>query len=486
MKRSALALGALALLSVPVASTAQGSGPVDGAIEQSVLDTMAAHLQRRGFLPTDPIFISTIAAVKDAIDSSTDQGCYAAGTPAGQETWACSIKNVLPWLPWPVSVGRNGSFGGGGASGDFSFNCGDLKIKFDAQGFLIIPSRRMTPGGPIDGTVVHYSGTESKADSSEAAALWRYHKWNIDNFGADKRRWFGFIAPFGTSNSCFSLASPAFWDGETLVPRYTASACTSPTYTFRVRDHNGLQDRPCPESSDGGGDFDFYASGLGWDSYHMHQCTFYAPDISLSPTGYAINPETSIPFTPGTWPEAVPEEWKQCPIDPAFTKALTDALYQKAEGEPGYDGAPHSPVTAGDARPGDTVVEDLEDNPKTGADPTPDPDAEVPPPTPTPTPTPPSGGTDLGPDPGISQPTLDEPPSGILDPIFDWLPDLPSLELNVSGASCPTWQMQPFEGPEWNLTMDSHCGFIEDNQALIATIMIIGFSIGAAMIILRA
>jgi hypothetical protein len=170
----------------------------------------------------------------------------------------------------------------------------------------------------------------------------------------------------------------------------------------------------------------------------------------------------------------------------SFIQKLADALLKKASLKPGYAGRGYAPVEPEDARPNDARVADLQDNPSSGAAPqNPDGDQDGPAP---PTPTPPSTSVDLGPNPNTPAPTLDEPSTGIMDPIFNWLPDLPSLTLNTASATCPTWDLDltSFGGASWHWTVDKQCELAETVREPLGALMIVIFGIGAALIILRA
>lgn len=315
---------------------------------------------------------------------------------------------------------------------------------------------------------------------------------HLDNMGRAKADWFGVV---GYVNGTLTYASVAYRTStNVLVGRVTGTGgATYAKYSAAVSSGeaaNGVEHKSCPETA-GGGAFTFYGYNAATTDYpngviggHVHSCTWYVPDFTLSGSGYAINDETTIAMS-WSWPNLLPDHLKDCPIDPALIRKLTNQLWKDAGDTTGYGGAPHQTVEDGDSRPGDTTVGDLVEQ---AGDTTtwPDPDPETAEPTTT---TPPGSTTvDLGPDPNVGAPTLDDPPTGIMDPIFAWLPDLPSITLDTNNSECPVWavNMTEFFGPQGQWLIESHCPLLETNRAAIGALMVALFGLGAAMIILRA
>jgi hypothetical protein len=302
---------------------------------------------------------------------------------------------------------------------------------------------------------------------------------------------------------CAYLASVAYRrpDGS-IAPRETSRICTLSNIKHGlsggINPEYETQHYPCPLEPSGG-DFHFYGDEL---FAHWHNCTLYAPrpEVTQTPDGYAINPITtqakaSLP----NWPNGIPAYLANCDIDPELIRKLSDAMFKKAAAKPGYAGAPYAPIAPGDSRPGTAKVNDLLDNPGSNDSsatpaPAPVPNTAAPPPTPiSPTPGTPGAVTvnatvDLGPNPSVPSPEVGEAPTGIMDPIFAWLPDLPSITLDTNNTECPVWaiNLTDFGGPGWSYLLESHCDLMESQRAIISSLMLALFGIGAAMIILRA
>lgn len=545
----------LSLLAALVGLTASPAlaAPRDGQMQQAINNTVGANLQRRGYELTGTPAQNTLARLQEAVDRLTAAGSaapYATVSPSAR-TYRQLLNALGADIPAPVQVGSpfegyanhgkthpgaphvcvdgrypgaseplwwckgtftpgGGSFGGAGAGGTLAdgaaFNCGDVKVRLDAQGNLIIPAMPLKAGGPIYKNMPIWGyvpveegwtnwpsppGVWHQSDSLHGITLRLVHLANVAR--GQKPIWYGAIGQ--TSANCIKVASVAYRDPSTnaLHGRKESSVCSATgTYTpmGNVSGHP-FDDKDCPDGGQSAGSFHPYGKNFdGGPPGHPHDCVLYAPNPTLGPGGYAINSETSIPFT-AAWPNDLPEHMKHCGIDAGFLARVADALLKNAAAQPGYDGAPAAPITNEDSRPGDTKVDDLGDNPTTGSNPPPNGGVNEPPPTPPAT----GGGTDtcdFGPtgctDPGTGEPSLGEAPTGIMDPIFNWLPDLPSITFDANNSECPIWaiNMTEFGGPTWQFLLDDHCTLVEQQRGNIGLLMIALFGIGAALIILRA
>jgi hypothetical protein len=83
---------------------------------------------------------------------------------------------------------------------------------------------------------------------------------------------------------------------------------------------------------------------------------------------------------------------------------------------------------------------------------------------------------DLGADPNISAPTLEQTPTAaqILAPILNLMPDLKSFAVPSHSSSCP---IGSFNALNRTYTLDSHCALIESNRSLIEAAMLLVWSI---------
>lgn len=107
-------------------------------------------------------------------------------------------------------------------------------------------------------------------------------------------------------------------------------------------------------------------------------------------------------------------------------------------------------------------------------------------PSPGPVATPGTGTTvDLGPNPNVPAPFLESTPtaSSILSPLLNLMPDLKSFAVPSHSAMCPKPSFIVFDK---TYLVDSHCGVVESNRVLIEAAMMLVWSIGSVIIILRA
>ncbi|MDP1978057.1 hypothetical protein [Undibacterium sp.] len=91
----------------------------------------------------------------------------------------------------------------------------------------------------------------------------------------------------------------------------------------------------------------------------------------------------------------------------------------------------------------------------------------------------------LGPDPGIPAPQMEETPTAqaILKPIFDLLPDLKNFKAPPIGGECPK---PSFEAFETTFRLEKHCDLAEQNRNAIRAGMMVVFSLASLLIVLRA
>lgn len=96
-----------------------------------------------------------------------------------------------------------------------------------------------------------------------------------------------------------------------------------------------------------------------------------------------------------------------------------------------------------------------------------------------------SDETDLGEDPQIASPELEETPTAdeILKPVFDLLPFTQDFDIGSRSATCPVVSFSVFKH---DYKIDSHCPLIEDNRAAIQTIFLIIWGFIALRVTLSA
>ncbi len=533
MKRAALVVAASAVLfSAPTGAAI----PVvrDGKVNQAVADTLLQALMRRGFTQGSEAVANTNLKVGEYLAGVFSSDACAANLRAAGSApnWGVLVKCLGGTYPLDVGAdgepfsGDRGDFGGGGATGSWgkegdTTDCGDFDFNLDAQGNLIVPSFALNTGKQMAlGTSTEQSGnnlfkfvnsnfytgnsgtqySQVQGKEVESMALRLMHLYNMRRL---PQNWYGVIGyGSGATAGCIRFANVAHRTATgTLVTRHQDVICGSTGYNKQntVTASDTVQHKTCPEGTQSP-DFHFY--GEGQDT-HLHQCIHYYPnpEIDGTPKGYAINRATTVPYSEmPSWPEGLPEHLRRCGLSADFVRAIADKLLKEAASKPGYNGAPYQPVEKADARPGDAKVEDLKDDPSTtGTAPNPQPE-----PDPTaPAPTNPGGTTTTGyrdecdfgaggcDNPNTPAAEVGEAPTGIMDPIFDWLPDLPSITLNTQNLQCPVWAFNLqgfFGGSQGQYLLESHCELMDDPDltAALSALMLALYGIMAAMIILRA
>lgn len=223
------------------------------------------------------------------------------------------------------------------------------------------------------------------------------------------------------------------------------------------------------------------------------------------------NPYYVVPGAPLSFEESASQ------IDVAALQSRADAdliarmanrLWQDASLAPGFDGVPYNPlnpITAAD------VLADKAANPhlypnnrnlfeplsQPGQSPALDPEAAITPVESQSTGTEPSPTVtlDIPPSPVVPEPSLDGAPTGsqIFEPILDLLPDFKNFRIGNGGYFCneqpARCQCQSIDLMTWNsttYTMTSHCTIAAQHEATFQVLMQLVFSLGAAMMILRA
>lgn len=478
MKRAAFVVALLASVQTAQAQSVQDH--MGGAVYQTVRNAILST----GVSESDPLFGATVSGISTAISGYANIG----GNGLAVLTWAAVLRAVMPdgaSVGYGGYAGGGGGFDGGGASGGWD-PC-DFDWKLSPDGDLIVPAMHLATGGPMTrspGSSAYYwvpktntNGTDNiMADKPPAAVLWALHKKNAQQ-GSVANYWYGVYKTDGDRH--YYSRPSSYLPNGTKIGAIFGYINPSLYTSFIVTGAN----QDCPQSGNGG-DFDFYHGNTAVTILgNWSQCTMYAPNFSISSTGYFYPevvawPKADIP----TWPIGAPDFLKTCKLDPSLIKRVVDAAWDKAQQTPGYTGLPRPPATPVKTDGTDPTVDDLKNDPRnalptegSGVDPSP-----------SPTPTTPSGSSG-----GTTNVTLDLGPAGseslkadsALDaPDFGWWPEAPAITI-AGSTTCPTYAFDAF-GEHYEVTV--HCQFAEQNRALISAIMILVFTIAAARIVLEA
>lgn len=179
--------------------------------------------------------------------------------------------------------------------------------------------------------------------------------------------------------------------------------------------------------------------------------------------------------------------------DPELLAAIANKIWQQAAQQPGYVGAPYdaaNPVTAADVLadiaaglyPHPTVADLLTlVSPNAQTPPRLDPGA-----TPVDATDPANTVTvDFGPNPGIQQPTLDEPPTGstIVAQVMGLLPSLSGFQMPAHTSTCSAPTFTFFNSTQ---TMQPMCDLLEQQRVLLSTIFSAMWGIASLAMVLKA
>ncbi len=241
------------------------------------------------------------------------------------------------------------------------------------------------------------------------------------------------------------------------------------------------------------------SSGMSWaPGSTQGGCIAYAPYSPPVQTQSNVMLDTAI--------ASLPSSDRDLPVASPWMADLTDALWQDAASQPGYQGLPYpadNPVGSADVGTiqssspgtypsvGDLVAPGADgSSSSSGTSTSPisspygvtDPAAAS-----SPAATNPGSGAqvNLGPDPGVGAPNLESTPTAaqILSPLLNLLPDFRSFATPGHTGTCP----QPsFSWEGTTYTWTKHCELIEQNRSLITQAFVVAFSLAAALIVLTA
>lgn len=173
-------------------------------------------------------------------------------------------------------------------------------------------------------------------------------------------------------------------------------------------------------------------------------------------------------------------------------------LWRDAASQPGYAGLPApavgvpvplkvlqpsvDPLQAPSVAPYKPTLSDLSLNPST--DPVANPDSQIAEPV---NPASSQPLVNLGSDPGIAPPQLEELPTQLFKPIEDLFTDWKTWVLPAHSSTCPTFSIAPsIAGHVFDISLDSHCGLIEDHRSTILAAAMLCWICAAVFIVLEA
>ena len=513
----------LKLLAATVALVAATPAPVmaqdrEYTFASAISATIHQHLTRRGLQARFNEINNKIPSVLQPIAGSAS-GSWA--------TWIFQVGKKYGWFPMRPFFGYpavnptegycfqqwcfdDGDFTDGAIPGMIGDQeCDELIFSVDASGNPMVPSIPLSGGTAIIKDQNTYYTTKDHpfdyrtAAQSDAIALWWLHRSNI---GRPKEQWAAAYTTIDATSGSpdYMWSRPAYRD---LVSGAIIAREDGRIDTYYNQHHwreAGGTSLPCPIDG-GGSDFDFYgysskANEGDTVTDHQDECTWYTKNFSLSASGYGYPETVSIPNTTTAMQDYFWHHYaaNKCRLSPELIRVTADIILRNILAYHVTD-VPYEPILTEDVAHGghhplgNTLIN--ENPPESGTTGFP-----------IGTPSPANGGTaptgyvppDRGPDGGY--PTGDNTNGGVAidlehpdnpTPDFeapeiglpDFLPDLPSFNVPTGSGQCPVFGFNAFGQ---SFVMDGHCQLIEPNRSLIATIMLIFFSLGSFAVILRA
>lgn len=413
-------------------------------VNRTVSGVMQQGLKSRGFAANDPRFGNTLAKITPSVASIA--GTSAAAITVGTVTapaWAtvALAAGIGAVVTYSVSLGLDALV---------SWLFGDNSISDTVEGTPLDSSQGIQQGGAAwrtsDYVTYLYGG--------DPAAIGNQARYNIFKRGGGT----GTYSPV----TCETVSTVQVKCGSIIVALISSGAPGT-----------------CPAGS-------FWISG---------GCSLY---------GFAQTSSSHTNATPQDAIARIPASDLDKPLNPAIIAALANRVWEQAAAQPGYAGLPYShatPITQAEVQAWQqanpqytpTVRDFVSPNPSTSTSPNPwslPSDLADPKLTPvtsntgTTNPASESPQQNLGPDPGIGAPTLEQPPTAqqIAQPVLDLLPEFRNFHATAHTGSCPRPTIELYG----THVLEAHCTLIEDNKAVIQAAMTFAWAALALFIILSA
>lgn len=515
-----LILVALPYTAIPAAMPTQPAG-YTGNINRSIGITIANQLVARGYQDSDPRHSATFSAISTAATAAAVGAIGTALTVAGAPVWATLLAGAAvtggltyatvglqdwyfgdPASPTPLSIVNSQK-----PITDVASLTNPVAPAFVAPPVWSDSLATPTSGPALTGTQVTESIWDGSMMGTEPI---RYDPPFVGN-NLDPTRYkyqtvggqVGTVSPnilysnsiidLGMQNAYFIILWYETHNASTYSDLCVLAGCTVDPVTGVSQRVLKWQAYPVPNAT--------ACTGTNLCSASMRRKFFFYDGtskegpVSTFPFFFGLNidyneasnPVPAVPV-PVSFPDAVdhisPGDLS-APIDPAAIAALVNALWKAAAALPGYAGVPYEqsfPILPADvAIPSIPPNSDIITTPfdATGVVPIPIPvDVPV-------DPTAPPATLDLGPDPGIPSPELEETPTAamILAPILGLMPELRGYVVPSHTGVCPQPSAEIFGK---TLVMTAHCELIDSIRPTIYPLMAALWSLIGVIIILRA
>lgn len=410
---------------------------VGGALAEGITQTLI----RRGFAANDPRILQTITAVGARIPTIA----AAAGSGAN---WILLAGRLSPWVTVGVLVYQG------------------VKWYFDSAGNVVTKTEpaAVVVGSVVNGASCYYAigggacaSTPEEAVTQFVLATTSYTDLTLINLTPD------------------AVGSTAYNQGR----RYTGSISG-----HRVGDANTLW----PASGY------FIYLGLASATCPVGQAALAGACVPSKLDKYTPALVATASQTPQIAYNGLSQAAKDAALQPELAAETANRIWKDAALQPGFQGVPWSandPVAGGDFLPHKSahpeawpITSDLNSPvPTTGTSPITSPYSN---PNQTSAPTT-AAKVDLGVDPGVGAPTLENTPTELFKPIKDTLQPWLSWQVPSHSAQCPTWQASPvIAGHVFSINVSEHCAVADQYRTLIVAAALAAWIAVAAFIVLSA
>lgn len=493
MKRILAVLALMLAVSAFVYSEVQAQAlqlakPFTGKINKAVASSLGKRLNTMGFAANDPIYGATLAAAETVVAGSIAAGSVAATVAA--------VGSAPVWLSVALGIGA--------AYEIYDFSVGQFEVKADAA------TQRVSLA----------SGTIYKAPPLPAPYTPVYSEIPTDLPYDYADPGVGNRIAYPNDQKICAVAGAAVLCGNTVAEienqafiRYVAGLV--PTYNYNNGNESKVLTSNVPSVSSGPTKVVCTLSPINCPeairyNYSRSFTTNYTLTYYLPPPAQVIpvSTTTSYSFSIFNNPNYVDSSRAytlndaaaklqasdlSTLADPELLAAIANKLLQQAAQQPGYEGAPYdvnNPITAEDILadvaaglyPHPTNYDLLSlPSPDVATAPQLDPEAS-----PLPDAAPEGSVTvDLGPDPGIASPGLEDAPTGvsIVGHVMGLLPSLSNFSVPAHASTC---EAPSFDFYGSTYTMQSMCDLLEGQRDVLSVLFSLTWSVVSLGIVLRA
>lgn len=429
-----LPLALVALFAPSAFSQALYAPPVN-KVGAALAEGLTQTLVSRGFAANDPRIFQTVRAVGARVLP------LAAAAGSGSN-WLALVARLSPWVTAGLLVYTG------------------VKWYFDSQGNVVTSIGAASPGGVVLGGDCYFViGSSFCAGSPEQAMVWY-------------------------------VTTQTYWVDVTVLT-LTPQSTSGPSARY-LASYSGHRQGDTVTIWQNYNQYSIFA-GTASATCPGGQGALNGACVSANMDKYQPASSSSSPQPIQTAYNNLPQAAKDGSLSPELAAELANRIWRDAALQPGYDGVPWSsarPVQSSDfspfqtAHPGDwPSTSSLNDAVPTASTPLTSPESN---PNQVNAPTS-ATKVDLGPDPGVAPPSLEDPPTQLFKPIKDLMSPWLNWSVPSHSSECPTFQASPsIAGRVFTIDLSTHCTFVEPYRATVLAVSLACWAVLAAFIILAA